>query len=154
MQAAPVATGKPFRAAVFTLRRSMHSVYQSVQMCGSAAWLSVLLGLAGTIMGLIGVGMLAGESRRSAPRLGVIAIVLGLVAVGAGLVEQQMARSIMQAALASPTLDPSQKGLVIGRGTLGASRCVTVGAVSATLPFVLGALAVGLGIALRRKPAS
>jgi hypothetical protein len=129
-------------------------MYNAFRECGWAAWLCLLIGFAGSGVGLVGVVLLAAKQRGAAMGAGVIAVALGALAMGAGVVGQQSGLSRMEAALSGTSIDPSQKERIRAVGTLEASRCISVGAGTGALPFLLGAVAVGLGLALRKQPAA
>jgi hypothetical protein len=130
----------------------MHQAYMSLVECGSAAFVCLLIGVVGSGLGLLGLLLLATRARGAAPVLGGIAAVLGVTALGVGLLGREMARHKMEDAFASGTVDPSQAAQIRARGTVGADMCISVGATTGALPFVVGALALGVGLSLRKRP--
>jgi hypothetical protein len=124
------------------------------QECGWTAWLCLLIGLVGVGAGLLGFVLLGAKVRVGAWIAGGAAIVLGVTAVGAGLLGQQLGLRATESAVAGESVDASQKARILAVGAEEAAQCVKVGAAAGALPLVMGALAVGIGLALRQKTAS
>jgi hypothetical protein len=74
--------------------------------------------------------------------------------VGTGFLAQHTGLARTEEAIAGAAIDPSQKARIRAVGTVEAGRCVTVGAGTGALPFLLGTVAVALGLALRKPSAS
>jgi hypothetical protein len=128
-------------------------MYNAFRECGWAAWLCLLIGFAGIGVGLVGVILLATKARGAATGAGVAAIALGVLAVGTGLFGQHTGIARMEAAISGTAIDPSQKERIRAVGNAEAGQCVAVGAATGALPFVMGAIAVALGLSLRKPPA-
>jgi hypothetical protein len=131
----------------------MHSVWMAFRECGWPSWLCLLMGLAGLAAGFVGLVLLATKLRGAAWIAGGIAVFLGLSTVGVGVVGRQVGLAKVEAILGDPDLgiDPSQLERIRAAGYQEASQCVSVGAGAGALPFVMGAFAVGIGLALRKK---
>ncbi len=127
-------------------------MYNALRECGWAAWLCLLIGFAGAGVGIVGVILLATKARGAAMGAGVVALALGVLAVGTGIFGQQSGLARMESAISGTSIDPSQKERIRAVGTVEAAQCVSVGVATGALPFLMGAIAVGLGLALR-KPA-
>lgn len=132
----------------------MISILHSLRDCGWAAWLCVLIGLAGTLAGLVGVVLGAFRKRGPASFLGVVAIALGLLAVGTGMGGRVLAESKVESVLVGAAINPSMKERIRAEGMAEASQCVVIGGFTGALPFLLGAVAMAIGLALQKKPAS
>lgn len=133
----------------------MHSVLEAFKACGWAAWLALLAGTAGIGTGLVGAAMLATKARGFAWIPGAVAVLLGLGAVSVGLLGRSMGLARVDEALGYPgvEIDATQREMIRRVGTEEANQCVTIGASLGALPFVIGAAAVGIGLALRNKTA-
>lgn len=131
----------------------MHSAFEVFKDCGWAAWLCVLLGFAGIAAGFVGLVFLLTRARSVAFIPGAIGLLLGGGAIGMGLVGQQWGLSRMEAALTSARgeIDPSQEQRIREQGSLEAGHCLTVGFGTGALPFVMGGLAVAIGLVVRKK---
>lgn len=133
----------------------MLGVLEAFKACGWAAWLALLAGIAGIGIGLAGAGMLATKARGMAWIPGAIAVLLGLSAVSVGLLGRSIGIARVEEALGYPgvEIDATQREMIRRVGTEEANQCVNIGASLGALPFVIGAAAVGIGLALRNKPA-
>jgi hypothetical protein len=130
----------------------MQVAWAAFRDCGWASWLCLLIGFAGTGAGIVGVGLLACVAwRRGASAIGVVALALGVLALGSGLLGRQTGLGNTEAALASAGIDPSQMMRIRAEGAREANQCVFIGAGTGAVPFVLGAITVGIGLALRRE---
>jgi|HubBroStandDraft_2_1064218.scaffolds.fasta_scaffold1442555_1 hypothetical protein len=125
-------------------------MYNAFRECGWAAWLCLLIGFVGIGVGIAGLVLLATKARKAATVAGVVALALGFLAMGAGLLGRQSGLAVMEAAISGTSVDPSQKERIRALGTAEAAQCVNVGAATGALPFLMGAVAVGLGLALRK----
>lgn len=132
----------------------MHGPLEAVKECGWAAFLAIFVGAAGVAVGVIGLVLLATRSRSAAWIPGAIAVLLGLGAVAAGVVGRQIGMSRVEEFVSSPSpdIDPHQRQMMLELGTMEANQCVKVGFTLGALPFVLGLVAVGLGLAVGRRP--
>ncbi|WP_437544867.1 hypothetical protein WME97_37215 [Sorangium sp. So ce367] len=133
----------------------MLGVLEAFKACGWAAWLALLAGTAGIGIGLAGAGMLATKARGMAWIPGAVAVLLGLSAVSVGLLGRSMGLARVEEALGYPgvEIDATQREMIRRVGTEEANQCVNIGASLGALPLVIGAAAVGIGLALRNKPA-
>jgi hypothetical protein len=131
----------------------MHSAYESFRDCGWAAWLCLLIGLAGAAAGVLGVALFAGKVRGAARVFGILALAAGVLSLGTGLVGRETGLSRTRAAVSGESIDPSQRARILALGAEEANQCIAVGAATGALPFILGALAVGLGLALQKEAA-
>ncbi len=131
----------------------MHSAFEVFKDCGWPAWICVLLAAGGLTGGFVGLVFLATRARSVAWIPGAIALVLGGSAVGMGLVGQQWGLSRMEEALTSAKgqIDPSQEQRIREQGGIEAGHCVNVGVGAGALPFLMGGLAVAIGLTLRKK---
>ncbi len=129
----------------------MSTAWTMFRDCGSAAWLCLFLGIVGTAGGALGVAFGALKKRGPAQLLGAVAIAFGALSFGAGIVGRMSGERMTEAAIASGGIDPDQKERIRAIGKNEAGQCVSVGAAAGAFPFLLGALAVGLGLALRQR---
>jgi hypothetical protein len=132
----------------------MNSILYSFRDCGWTAWLCLLIGLIGLACAGLGVALGAFRKRTAAQILGGMAVALGLTAAGMGVVGRTLAESKVESVLVGSSIDPSQKERIRAEGMREASVCVAVGAGTGALPFLLGVLALGLGLALQKPAAS
>jgi hypothetical protein len=131
----------------------MHAAYESFRECGWASFLCVLIGMMGVVVGLVGVVLLATKARNGAWIVGTVALALGVLSLGAGLLGRATGLARTEAALSGASVDASMKERIRAQGMEEANQCISVGAAAGALPFVMGALAVGIGLAVRKKPA-
>lgn len=129
----------------------MHAAVDAILDCGWAAWLCVLIGLVGAGAGVAGLVLVRTRARAAARVVGVVAIVLGILALVTGVAGQRLALWKIAAATSSEFLDPAQARRVRAEGAREAGQCVVVGVATGALPFVLGAVAVGIGFAAAKK---
>src|SRR5262249_55930128 len=122
----------------------MHDMWMAFRECGWASWLCLLIGFGGIAAGFVGVVLLATKARGAAWIVGSIAVMLGFGAIGVGVLGRQMGLARMEEALEGDGIDPSQKATIRAIGTEEAGQCVKVGVGTGALPFLLGALAVGV----------
>ncbi len=134
----------------------MSSAFEVFKDCGWPAWICVLLGAAGLTAGFVGLVFLLTRARSVAWIPGAIALLLGGGALSMGVVGRQWGLSRMEEALTSARgeIDPSQEQRIREQGTIEAGHCVSVGFGAGSLPFVMGGLAVAIGLVLRKKPAA
>ena len=129
----------------------MHDAYEAIRDCGWAGWLCLLIALPGLAAGVIGLVMLQTKARGSAWVAGVVAAGLGLGALGTGVAGRQLDIARVIAATSSHAIDPSQRDRIRAVGLEEANQCVRIGTISGGLPFALGALAIGVGLATRKR---
>lgn len=130
----------------------MSDAFEAFKECGSGAWLCLLLGVMGAAAGITGAVLLATTTLRAARIAGSIAIAFGVLSLGAGLLARQMGLTLVEGAVAGESIDPAQKARILAVGRAEANQCIKIGAATGALPFVLGALAVGVGLGLRKEP--
>ena len=130
----------------------MHEAWLSFRECGWASFLCLLIGVLGMGVGFVGVVLLATRARGAAWIVGAVAAVLGVLALGAGLLGRATGLQRTEAAISGSSVDPSQKERIRAIGAEEASQCIAVGAATGALPFLTGALALGIGLSLRKKP--
>ena len=133
----------------------MLGVLEAFKGCGWAAWLALLAGTVGIGSGLVGAAMLSMKARGFAWIPGAVAVLLGFSAISVGLLGRAIGLARVKEVLSYPgvEIDATQREMIWRVGTEEANRCVTVGASLGALPIVIGAAAVGIGLALRNKPA-
>lgn len=133
----------------------VRGVLEAFKECGWASWLALLAGMGGLSAGFIGLVMLATRARRHAWVVGIVAALLGCGAVAVGLLGRQMGLSRMEEVLGDPSIDidPHQRQLIRRVGTEEANQCVKIGGSLGAAPLLLGVAAIGIGLALRKKPA-
>jgi hypothetical protein len=127
----------------------MQLAWAAFRDCGSASWLCLLLGLAGTGAGILGVVLLASSGRRVSAIVGGVAVALGALALGSGVIGRQAGLGNTEEALAAVSADPSMVTRIRAEGRREANQCVVVGAGAGALPFLLGAITLGIGFALK-----
>ena len=127
----------------------MQGAWAAFRDCGWASWLCLLIGLAGTCAAIVGVALLASNGRRGSALVGAVAIALAALSLGSGVVGRQAGLGNMEQALAAVN-DPSMVMRIRAEGTKEANQCVFVGASTGALPFLLGAITLGIGFALKR----
>jgi hypothetical protein len=129
----------------------MGGLLSSFRDCGWPAWLCLLIGFLGAGSGSLGLLLGALRKPLAARVFGAMTLVLGLLAVTTGFVGQSLGNAQTEAALSGDSVTPDQKALIRAEGTREASQCVPVGAGTAALPLLLGALGIGLGFASQKK---
>lgn len=116
---------------------------QMLQEGGWLAWLALLLGVGGTLVGAVAL-MLAAMKSRAAFGLGVTALILSTLAAGAGIAGTITGKRNVEAALAYVASDVDRDH-ILRAGHREASTAAVIGAWAAGLPLLLGVLAAMLG---------
>jgi hypothetical protein len=130
----------------------MHEAWEAFKECGWAAWLCVLIAMPALAAGVVGLAL---RGRHVAGRvLGILAIALGVTTIAVGFAGRELGIATTEAALSGAGIDPAQKARIREVGRAEAGQCVAVGGAMGALPFVLGVIALALGMASRDERAS
>ncbi|HEY4118379.1 MAG TPA: hypothetical protein VGM56_11005, partial [Byssovorax sp.] len=104
----------------------MHDAWNAFRDCGWASFICVFIGLVGLVTGLVGVALLAASKRRAASMVGLVAVALGVLSVGAGVVGRQTGLARTEAAVSGASVDPAQKARILAVGGEEANQCLKV----------------------------
>lgn len=119
--------------------------------CGAFAFLCLLIAAAGMTAAFVGVVLLLTKARRAAWIPGIIAVLAGFGAIGAGVLGRQLGMARVEAAVATPGLEERDIRMLRAEGEKEANQCVKIGFATGSLPFLLGGVAVAVGLVVRKK---
>jgi hypothetical protein len=131
----------------------MISIWEEFRNGGWMNWLILLFGLAGGAVALLSLILSAMRSRAALP-VGIAGVALGAWIAGLGLVGTYLGRGVVEDALSSGALAPSQVERIRRVGYAEARSCVTFGLRFAAMPIAAGALAMAVGFSRRRIEAA
>ena len=106
----------------------------AIRDCGWPAYLCILIGLVGALVGLLGVVLAATKRAGAARLLGGVAIAIGLGTVGAGFVGRAMGERATESVLEE--VPAESKDIIRAEGHKEAGQCVNVGGYAAALPLL------------------
>ncbi len=129
----------------------MQGALVSFRECGWPGWLCLFFGMAGLGLGSLGAVLALMKLRTAANVSGGIAMALGVLAVVTGIIGRIHGENVVNGVLDS--VDPGQRDLILAQGMKEAAQCVRVGVGTSILPFVLGAVAVVIGMSVKRPAA-
>jgi hypothetical protein len=130
----------------------MITLWEEFRNGGWMNWFILLFGLAGAGIALISLVLAAMRSRAALP-VGIAAVAVGAWIAGLGLLGTYTNRRVVDDALASGGITPSQVERIRRVGYEEARSCATFGLRFAALPLAAGAIAIAVGLSRRRTEA-
>lgn len=131
-----------------------HSCYprpmlNAFRECGWSSYVSLLLGVLGSLGALAGLVLVFSAERKSAPALALLALLFGGMSLGAGFLGAAHGRSTVDNVLAA--VDESMREQVRVVGYAEASQCVNVATRTSAAPLLLGGLVLGAALLLKKS---
>lgn len=129
----------------------MASVWQTFQMAGWTAYLCLLLAILGVPLSLLAVGLVVARTR-AARGLALGVLCFGLLAPAVGAFGMYRGRALVDSVLAD--VEPALRGRIRDQGYYEAEQALYVGLAAGSLPFVLGAVSLGLSFVITPRRAA
>lgn len=120
-----------------------------IRECGFMAWVVLALGVLAVLVGLIALAVAIFKPRVGLA-LGVLALAVSCGVPGAGVAGTAYGRSVTESALSGPSVDEETKARIREQGHAEAAQCTTLGLGTGALPLLLSIAALGVAF-FRRK---
>ena len=125
----------------------MNDVVRYLQEGGWSMYPIACFGVIGVFMGLAALASMFASSRKMAIGLGISALLLGLMALGMGLVGTMQGRRTTEEAIVN--VDPEFAEVIRVQGYEESDNNLVLGALACALPLLAGLLAVGRGLTMK-----
>lgn len=121
-------------------RRTFGAVYQMFVECGWASWVGAALAALVSIIGVAGAVLLAAKRAGMAVVAASVALALAAVIAVLGPVGRAASRRMIEGAVSSEGLTPTQRERLLAVGYAQAAECLPVAGINAAVPLLVGGI--------------